>query len=573
MGAGSSVTAEVITVLALIAGISWLGIMVVSAFRNRGGEEIAPNLRPGIDDQQLETRRLETGQKAAIAFSAFLAVSLPLYFLGEPARQEGFVTEFDQASIDRGATIAGPAPTGFDCFSCHGPLGSGGVANYVERRSGVRVEWVAPPLDDIFFRYSEDEVTYWITFGRANTPMPAWGLAGGGPMSEHQVQDVVNYLQTIQRTQQEVVEATGNRVQTELDRLTAADVAVSATVVRQEQVVAEIDQAAEDYEFVRHLAEEARMLLNTAGEGRDTDADGVSDATEVRLSEISVEVFNYFRAFEPVRLDPATPDAELVGQAIAQLEAASQRDPILRNYIALIEAASIDDEGDDTDGDGITDSAESRINAFLTEAAATTVPANFSVVTLDPQSAESVQSTSDMTTATRLVGAIESISITKRVLTENEDRIRPTEEAGLAFLRQAVIDRKWEIDIPGVARAMGVSEEEAARAVGLFNANCARCHTSGFSAGMAFTQEVGSGGFAPALWEGRPEVQFGLAPTDDTLPDTLFDFILNGSVADAPYGYNGMGTGRMPGFGFILPSSDIDLLARYLRSGNLKGVE
>jgi hypothetical protein len=49
--------------------------MLVSALRNRGGEEeVAPNLKPGIDDQQLETKRLENGQKAAIAFSAFLAI-------------------------------------------------------------------------------------------------------------------------------------------------------------------------------------------------------------------------------------------------------------------------------------------------------------------------------------------------------------------------------------------------------------------------------------------------------------------------------------------------------------------
>ena len=51
-------TADIITILAVVAGILWLGLMVVSALRNRGGEEVAPNLQPGIDDQHLETRRL-----------------------------------------------------------------------------------------------------------------------------------------------------------------------------------------------------------------------------------------------------------------------------------------------------------------------------------------------------------------------------------------------------------------------------------------------------------------------------------------------------------------------------------
>ena len=80
-------TANIITVIALVAGIAWLGMLFVSAIRNRGGEEIAHNLRPGIDDEKIETRRLEGGQKAAIAFSAFLAISLPLYFLTEQERR------------------------------------------------------------------------------------------------------------------------------------------------------------------------------------------------------------------------------------------------------------------------------------------------------------------------------------------------------------------------------------------------------------------------------------------------------------------------------------------------------
>ena len=120
-------TADVITVLAIVAGVAWLGLMVVSALRNRGGEEIAHNLQPGIDDQHLETRRLEKSQKAAIVGSAFLAISLPLYFLGETNRQEGFVEDFATESELRGEHLVEE----FACFSCHGPLGVGGSAFYV----------------------------------------------------------------------------------------------------------------------------------------------------------------------------------------------------------------------------------------------------------------------------------------------------------------------------------------------------------------------------------------------------------------------------------------------------------
>jgi mono/diheme cytochrome c family protein len=569
------VTADVITVLAVVAGIVWLGLMLVSALRNRGGaEEVAPNLKPGIDDQQLETKRLEGGQKAAIAFSAFLAISLPLYFLGETNRQEGFVVEFAEASVARGEHIVEE----FACFSCHGPLGSGGSAPYVEKRSGVAVAWTAPSLDDVFYRYSPDEVNFWITYGRGNTPMPAWGVAGGGPMNEKQVEDVVNYLATIQISQQAAVDKMVNAVPAEISRLDNADATVAAAIINQEQVVAEIDQAPDDLAVIEPLDERAVEVLAGAGSGIDTDADGLSDAAESELSAISVEAYEHFRVIEPLTLDPATADAELVDEGIAALEAAVGGDPILQISIDSVEAALaddvIDDESPDTDGDGISDAGEAVITGLFTEASGATIPSSIVVIALDPTNPETASGVPDRETAATMVGGLETSSINLGVTVENEDRIRPQQEEGLEFLEMARDQELWAVDVAGVAESMEAGEEEAERAVGLFNANCARCHTAGFSAGVPYTQEAGSGGFGPALWDGRPTVQFGDAPPEGSEePDLLIDFLISGSEAETPYGINGFGSGRMPGFGAILDPADLDLLARYLRSGNLDGVE
>jgi mono/diheme cytochrome c family protein len=65
-------------------------------------------------------------------------------------------------------------------------------------------------------------------------------------------------------------------------------------------------------------------------------------------------------------------------------------------------------------------------------------------------------------------------------------------------------------------------------------------------------------------------VQFG-EPTEEI--DLLVDFLRNGSEAQRPYGINGFGSGRMPAFGAILSEADIELLARYLRGGNMDGIE
>ena len=100
--------------------------------------------------------------------------------------------------------------------------------------------------------------------------------------------------------------------------------------------------------------------------------------------------------------------------------------------------------------------------------------------------------------------------------------------------------------------------EKAKRAVGLFNAYCARCHTAGYSAGVAYTKEIASGGLGPALRAGRVNIQFKQR-------EDFIDFIIKGSVNGKAYGVNGVGGGKMPGFGAVLPQSDIELIIDYLR--------
>jgi mono/diheme cytochrome c family protein len=615
-------------------------MLFVSAIRNRGGEEVAPNVRPGIDDEQIETRRLEGGQKAAIAFSAFLAISLPLYFLTEQERQAGFVDEFATASIERGEHIVEE----FACFTCHGPEGSGGTTSYVEKRSGVTVAWAVPSLDDVFFRYDEDEVNFWVTYGRGNTPMPAWGIPGGGPLNEEQVIDVVNYLKTIQISQEEYLGKLEPGIDTALDTLANADATVEAAILEQSQVVAEIESAPADAEVVMPLATRAREALDGAGSGIDTDADGLSDAAETELSTISQEAVDGFRVVEPITLDPAVADAELATEALAALEAAVADDPILQANIAAIETAmsegavdpavglseaalttleetraaaetaGIDvppsvenieeanalvsaldeaaaaeepvegaadlaaaattavEEGADPDGDGLSTAAEGTITAQVDAAITATTPTQISLVTLDPTNPASVGGEPDLATANTLVGNLESLSTTLNVTTQNQETLLEAENGGLAFLEESLQTKLYSFDFAGVAEAMGASEEEAQRAVGIFNSKCARCHTAGYSAGVPYTQEAGSGGFGPALWDGRPTVQFGEA-NEDPEQDLLVQFIIRGSEAETPYGLNGFGSGRMPAFGSAMSVEDIELLAAYLRGGNMDGKE
>ena len=60
---------------------------VLSPKRARSEDKTPPNLTPFLDDDDLESRRLERVQGWALLFAAIVAVALPLYWLHEPNRQ------------------------------------------------------------------------------------------------------------------------------------------------------------------------------------------------------------------------------------------------------------------------------------------------------------------------------------------------------------------------------------------------------------------------------------------------------------------------------------------------------
>jgi mono/diheme cytochrome c family protein len=168
--------------------------------------ELAPNRRPYLDDEELEGKRLETVQKAGLACLIIVALGLPVYWAREPGRQEGAIKEFNQIAVNRGFSLFQPSDSPlhgahFGCAGCHGLNADGGAAKYTITDFLGRqrqVQWAAPALNTVMHRFSADEVTQILVYGRANTPMPAWGVAGGGPMNDQQISDLVAYLQSIQ---------------------------------------------------------------------------------------------------------------------------------------------------------------------------------------------------------------------------------------------------------------------------------------------------------------------------------------------------------------------------------------
>src|SRR4051812_34816661 len=63
--------------------------------------ELAPNRKPYYDDDELETRKLDGTLLLGLVFLAVVAVTLPLYWLYEPARMEGAIKEMDETFVMR----------------------------------------------------------------------------------------------------------------------------------------------------------------------------------------------------------------------------------------------------------------------------------------------------------------------------------------------------------------------------------------------------------------------------------------------------------------------------------------
>jgi mono/diheme cytochrome c family protein len=197
--------------IAAVAILAWLVYIFTTTHKTAepGAEiELAPNRRPYMADDAMEGPRLDRFLMWSLVFLGVLAVGLPLYWLREPSRQAGAQRGFDARAIARGEDLFTPAPPPsdpgsrvphFGCSNCHGLNGTGGSTSYSLPGTNPprQVTWNCPPLNTVTLRFRDTEITNIITYGRANTPMPAWGIAGGGPMNDQQISDLVAYLHSI----------------------------------------------------------------------------------------------------------------------------------------------------------------------------------------------------------------------------------------------------------------------------------------------------------------------------------------------------------------------------------------
>lgn len=214
MIAATSRSIGLLILLISIGGWVLYGIFNFRKGRNEIGSEqtLAANRKPYYDDETLEGPRLERVQLLGLVCLAIITVALPLYWILEPQRQAGANFGFEKRFVKWGSQLFAPtADGGYNCAGCHGGMkGTGGVAAYAvtDPKTGEvkAVSWKAPALNTVLYRFSEEEITFILNYGRPFSPMSAWGTIGGGPLNEQSIETLVDYMKSIQVPQAGCVE-------------------------------------------------------------------------------------------------------------------------------------------------------------------------------------------------------------------------------------------------------------------------------------------------------------------------------------------------------------------------------
>ena len=97
--------------------------------------------------------------------------------------------------------IRRPSAEGVAAIDATGAVGSNPAYAVTDSRTGEvkAVNWMAPALDTVFYRFSKEEVRFILNYGRPFSPMAAWGAPGGGPMTEQNIETLLVYLESIQQ--------------------------------------------------------------------------------------------------------------------------------------------------------------------------------------------------------------------------------------------------------------------------------------------------------------------------------------------------------------------------------------
>ena len=201
-GRGVTIAFAIFVVAVFLGGAAYL---MLRRPRRKGTPDIPPAMKPGPADAQLEKPRLERMQAWGIVTVVVMAIWIPAVWLNEPKQNETDQRNFNAASVAAGAASvqlnSETNPTGIGCVRCHGPDLGGGYNVF----NGTVVP--VPDLQTVCGGpkyghaqiHSLTDVVNTIAEGRTGTDMPSWSVKFAGSLDDQQINDIVNYILSIQK--------------------------------------------------------------------------------------------------------------------------------------------------------------------------------------------------------------------------------------------------------------------------------------------------------------------------------------------------------------------------------------
>ena len=199
-------TTIVVGILVLGAALAALLVLRSARGRRRALQDVPPSMRPAYSDEELEQTVAYRYRAWGLVLFVFFALFLPMYWFFEAGRLNEATEGFFVQSVVRGEALYVE-----NCSECHGPEGGGGAALSPYGQDS----WPAPDLTNIAARYEEnnnitdirDFIVTTIERGRPGTPMPTWGAAFGGPLTDQQISEITDWILSQQTGEAEEVAA------------------------------------------------------------------------------------------------------------------------------------------------------------------------------------------------------------------------------------------------------------------------------------------------------------------------------------------------------------------------------
>lgn len=209
-----SILAALTTSRAFLIGIG-VGIGVLVAFaavaagirrpRRRPELDIPRAMQPGPADPDLERPVLERLIAWGAVFVVFMAIWIPVVWYNEPTTNLNDTKSEMALSVERGhqTTLPGTLanPLGFNCARCHGQTLGGGQNVFngnIVAVPNLQTVCGGPAYGHAQIHGIQDIVAT-ISEGRSGSDMPSWSVRFAGAMDDQQIQDLVNYILSIQK--------------------------------------------------------------------------------------------------------------------------------------------------------------------------------------------------------------------------------------------------------------------------------------------------------------------------------------------------------------------------------------